>query len=706
MSALVYAAAADVRLIQAVRSQAVESVRALLKQRVDVNAPQGDGTTPLHWAAEVDNLVIADLLIRSGARADVANDNGFTPLHLACTNRSGPMVERLLAAGANATAASLNGETVLMTCARAGDAKAVKALLVRGAKVNAKEPAHDQTALMWAAAQSHPDVVRLLVEAGADLRARSKTYTQTVVSEEETQRTGREELNYTVFRGGSTPLLFAARVGDVESARVLLAAGVDSNDSLPDGTSALVLAAHSGHGDVAALLLDKGADPNGFGAGYTALHAAVLKSDVTLVKALLAHGANPNIRMTKPTPVRRDSGDFYLPNTLIGTTPYLVAAKFLEPDIMHALAAGGADVNQTMLNPPTQVKKPGDQKILIPDGATALMMAAGMGSAGTPGSGQPRSRRGVAEVDFGKVEPESRVLEGVTAAVSLGADVNAANEAGDTALHTAASQGYDTVVQFLADHGAQLNVKNKRGVTPLAAATGVPLAVPIVSIVTGGDALREIAHQSTVALLRQLGATQAPVAPANPSHVHIGHVMTSWKDTPNMQGFLPVAIADAKVAATHALLAAKAPDNLDQMKLHAGHVLNALDPTIEAKGPGSGYGVKKAAAGALQHVNLAAKAEGASANVKTHTAHVSASLNDVLQWTDQAIATAQKIRTSTFVAHAAGLVTDLVALVAATTNISEGVDANKDGQIGWQTGEGGLQQAQVHMGLMMKGEGM
>ena len=245
------------------------------------------------------------------------------------------MVERLLAAGANANAVSPNGETVLMTCARAGDAKAVKALLVHGARVNDKEKAHDQTAVMWAAAQSHPDVVRLLTETGADIRARSRAYPQTVVGEQ-TQRAGREELNYTVLRGGSTPLLFSARVGDAESARVLLNAGADANDSLPDGTSALVLAAHSGHGDVGAVLLEKGADPNAFGPGYTALHAAILKSDVKLVK-LLAHGANPNIRMTKGTPMRRDTTDFNLPATLIGSTPYLLAARFLEPEIMRGL---------------------------------------------------------------------------------------------------------------------------------------------------------------------------------------------------------------------------------------------------------------------------------------------------------------------------------------------------------------------------------
>lgn len=199
------------------------------------------------------------------------------------------------------------------------------------------------------------------------------------------------------------------------------------------------------------------------------------------------------------------------------------------------------------------------------------------------------------------------------------------------------------------------------------------------------------------------GPLTAGQAPANPAHTHIGHVMTSWKDTPNMQGFLPAAVADAKVAATHAGLAAKAPDNLDSMKLHAGHVLNALDPSLEAKGPGSGYGVKKAAAGALQHVQLAAKSEGASKNVLTHAAHVTASLGDVVQWADQAIATAQKVRGAMSAAEAAPLITELGTL---TGNISNGLDADKNGTIGWQTGEGGLAQAQTHMGLMMKGEGL
>jgi uncharacterized protein len=477
-------------LIEAVRNKDVESVRALVKQRADVNAPQGDGATALHWAAHVDDLVVADVLIRAGARPSAANDVGATPLHLACTNRGAAMVERLLAAGANANAALLNGETVLMTCARAGDARSVKALLMHGALVHAKEQAHDQTALMWAVAQRHPDVVQLLVEAGADVRARSRTYPQTVVGVQ-TQRAGREKLNYTVLRGGSTPLLFAARVGDAASARVLLAAGADANDSLPDGTSALVLAAHSGHGDVAALLLDNSADPNIFATGYTALHAAVLRSDVTLVQALLAHGAKPDVRLTRGTPLRRDTTDFNLPATLIGSTPYLLAARFLEPEIARALAAGGADQTLTLQN-----------------GATPLMIAAGMGM------NPNESRRGIAVIDFGKVEPESRVLETVRAVVAPGVDVNARNEAGDTAMHTAAAQGYDTVVQFLADHGAQTNARNTRGLTPLGTllaggGRGRGGAVDLNGAdLTGVDAPFEGPHQSTAALLRKLGAIE------------------------------------------------------------------------------------------------------------------------------------------------------------------------------------------------------
>jgi hypothetical protein len=188
-----------------------------------------------------------------------------------------------------------------------------------------------------------------------------------------------------------------------------------------------------------------------------------------------------------------------------------------------------------------------------------------------------------------------------------------------------------------------------------------------------------------------------------PPHLHIGHVMTNWRDTPGGVGFLIAAVSDAKVAATNASLAAKDPGSLDEMKLHASHVLNALDPSIEPKGPASVYGVKKAVAGALQHLDFAAKAEGASANVKSHATHVTASLGNAIRWTDQAIGTAENIRAATSAADAALLVKDLILL---TTHIVEGVDANNDGQIVWQTDEGGLTQAEAHMTLMLKGEGL
>ena len=471
-------AAGDVRLIDAVRSKNVERVRALLAERVNVNAPQGDGATALHWAVHLDDLPLVETLIRAGARADVADDTGATPLYLACVNRNAAAVSRLLAAGANPNAALLSGETVLMTCARAGEASSVRALLGRGAQIDARESAHNQTALMWAAAQSHADVVGALLEKGADIRARSREYTQTVTSEV-TQRAGREELNYTVPRGGSTALLFAARSGDAESARLLLAAGADVNDALPDGASALIVAAHSGHRHVATLLLDKGANPNANEVGYTALHAAVLKSDLELVKALLARGANPNAQIIRGTPVRRNSQDFELPKTLIGATPYLLAARFLEADIMRALAAGGADTRAPMK-----------------DGATPLMAAAGMGIV-APAQDEKRGtdRRGLAILDGGIVEPETRVLDTVTAAVSLGSDINATNPAGETALHIASAQGYNTAVRFLVASGADVNARTARGLTPLGAL-----------LARGGRSSN--ARQSTIELLRTLGAQE------------------------------------------------------------------------------------------------------------------------------------------------------------------------------------------------------
>ncbi len=445
--------AADLRLIAAVKAKDSTSIRTLLKSGSDVNATQGDGATALHWAVHYDDLATVDLLLRSGARVNTANDLGVTPIYLACTNRNSAMVERLLAAKADPNAKLLNGETILMNCARTGNAASVKALLTAGARVNVKEPEHDQTALMWAASEKHPDAVRLLIDAEADVHARSRTYAQTVTSEV-TQRAGREELNYTVLRGGSTPLLFAARSGDAESVRLLIAAGADANEALSNGMSALVLAAHSGQGAAASALIEKGADPNADGIGYTALHAAALRGDADLVKDLLKHGAKPNVIITKGTPLRRNNEDYNLPATLIGATPYWLAAKFLEPEIMRSLAAVGADTQKA-----------------IPDGTTPLMAAAGLKEGN--GRGAPADdRRGLSLVDGGRLPDESLVLETVSTALLQSNDIDAANKNGDTALHAAVLRAYNTVVKLLAEKGANLSVKNNRGLTPLGSLTG------------------------------------------------------------------------------------------------------------------------------------------------------------------------------------------------------------------------------------------
>ena len=309
------AAQGDLRLIEAAKRQDGQTARALLKQGIDVNATQGDGASALHWAVYRDDQALADLLLRAGADVNTANDLGATPLSLACANANGAMVKRLLAAGANPnTPVTPSGETPLITAAGSGSVDAVKALLAQGATVNAAETAHGQTALMWAAANGHPGVVQALVEGGADVNARSRIDRMVVAL----MGQGEYPSGVEIDGGGGTPLFFAARSGDLASARALIAAGADVHATTPTKTSVLVFAAHSGHGEVAAYLLEKGADPNADGSGYTALHAAVLRGDLALVKALLASGADPNARLKQGTPTRRASQDYNLSVLLSG----------------------------------------------------------------------------------------------------------------------------------------------------------------------------------------------------------------------------------------------------------------------------------------------------------------------------------------------------------------------------------------------------
>jgi uncharacterized protein len=449
------AAGADLRLIDALKAQDAVEIRALLDAKVDVNAQQPDGATALHWAAHWNDLATAARLIEAGAAVDVANELGVTPLALACENGNGAMAEKLLRAGANPNSALPSGETPLMTAALTGSVEVVRALLTHGADVNAQERSHGQTPLMWAAARQHATVVRVLIEAGADVRARTRISPALVHTGDRFALQDDVRGVVQINGGGFSPLLFAARNGDVESARLLLAAGASVDDVTPDGTSALVVASHSGHGPLASLLLQKGADPNAGKSGYTALHAAVLRGDLELVKSLIAHGAHPNVKLSKGTPVARYSKDFALGVSLIDSTPFLLAARFAEPDIMRALAAGGAD--------PT---------IAMPDGTTALMLSAGVGW------GEGRGNRRDQRMDATEITPTSRArdelssLAAVTAAAELGGDINAVNRAGDTALHGAAAKRWTSVIRYLVDKGATLEVKNKRGQTPLALAVG------------------------------------------------------------------------------------------------------------------------------------------------------------------------------------------------------------------------------------------
>ena len=418
-------------------------IRTLLRQRVDVNTPQADGMTALHWATYRDDVELATLLVRAGANVKAANRYGVTPLSLACTNGAGAMVEMLLKAGADPNAALPGGETPLMTAARTGAVASVKALVSRGANVDSKDERRGQTALMWAAAEGHADVVQALIDADADFGTRVPS--------------------------GLTPLLFAVREGRLDVVRVLQKAGANVNETIPAdagrrrgyggrlppaGASALLLAVTNGHFELAAQLLDAGANPNADLPGYTVLHAitAVRKPGVgdndpppegsgsmtslELVKKLAAHGANLDARMTKKA---------NLNNTRlneIGATPYLLAALTADAELMKALAALGA-------NP------------LLPnaDNSTPLMAAAGL-AARSPGE------------DAGT---ESEVLEAVQVALDLGADVNAVDNNGETAMHAAAYKNLPKVVKFLAAKGANIDLWNrddKFGWTPLAIAVG------------------------------------------------------------------------------------------------------------------------------------------------------------------------------------------------------------------------------------------
>lgn len=443
MCAAVLEASGTSTLADATEKLDRSGVRALLKQHADVNAPQADGMTALHWAAYHDDPDIAALLLRAGANAKAANRYGVTALSLACTNGSAAMVGLLLNAGADPNGSLPGGETPLMTAARTGSLESVKALLSRGAAVDAKDENRGQTALMWAAAEGHAAVVQELIAAKADFRTR--------------------------LPSGFTPLMFAVREGRLGVVRVLLEAGVDVNETIPvdgakrrgyggrlpaAGTGALLLAVMNAHFELAAELLDAGANPNVDVTGYTALHAitAVRKpgvgdndpapagsgrtSSLELVKKLAAKGANLNARMTRRVNLNNTRANE------LGATPFFLAALTADAELMKTLAALGADTRLSNV-----------------ENSTPLMAAAGLATR-SPGE------------DAGT---EGEVLEAVQLLLDLGADVNAVDNNGETAMHAAAYKNLPKVVKFLAAKGARIDVWNREdkfGWTPLAIAVG------------------------------------------------------------------------------------------------------------------------------------------------------------------------------------------------------------------------------------------
>jgi ankyrin repeat protein len=456
-------AATDTRLVDAVKSQNMARARALVRAGAEINATEPDGTTALHWAAQWNDLDTVELLLKGGAKVNVSNDYGATPLWLAALNGSTPVVERLLAAGADPNMGLAGGETPLMTAARTGSVGAMQALLRRGAKLEANEGFRGQTALMWALSENHLDAAKALIEAGANVSAQSFS--------------------------GFTPLMFAAREGNIDAARLLIAKGANINAAAAgDGSTPLIVATVRGHSKFAMFLLDQGADPNLAAPGYTALHWAAGKFEsvftwdypnvtgewarligiqegrIELIRALLAHHADINARTTKAPPRFGYSlfAGAQLGGRLLGVTPFFLAADVGDIEVMKLLVAAGAD-----------------PKIPAEDGTTSLMVAAGL-----------------TRLESESRQPEPNFLEAAKLCIAWGLDVNASNENGITPMHSAAIAGFDSIVQYLFEHGAALTAKTRTGQTPLAYALKFEIAM------TTFD------HPTTVALLQKLGATE------------------------------------------------------------------------------------------------------------------------------------------------------------------------------------------------------
>jgi ankyrin repeat protein len=468
-------AQSDTRIADAAMKRDAAAVRALIDQKVDVNAPGRDGTPALQWVVRVDDLDSARLLVRAGADAKRADRYGVTPLYLACSNGNAAMIRLLLDAGADPNAPDPTGETPLMTAAKIGNLDAVALLLDRGALVDTRDPEFQQTALMVAVRENHPDVVRLLVERHADVNAKTRTgRTPPWVLPNSVPGFGHgigivrgglpERGSRYLTPGGLTPLLYAARDGRLESARMLVAAGANLKETDPNGITPLLMAITNNHMDVARFAIDQGADLNIVDwYGRTPLWAAVETRNMDvdngnfengvdrdavleLIHVLLDKGADPNTRLKETPPIRRQmlrvTGSLSWVD-FTGQTPFLTASLAADLAVMRLLLDYGAD-----------------PYIATFGGTTALMAAAGI--------------NWVVDQTFDE-GPKAR-LDAVKMCYELGMDVNDVNSMGLTAVHGAANRGSDDIIQFLAQKGAKLDVKDKEGRSPLMWAQGVFLA--------------------------------------------------------------------------------------------------------------------------------------------------------------------------------------------------------------------------------------
>ena len=517
------AATVDLRLVEAAKNQDREAVLSLMKENVDVNSAQPDGATALAWAAHWDDLETAGLLIDGGANLNAANDYGVTPLSLACSNQNPAIVKKLLGAGADPNAALWTGETPLMTAARTGNIEVVELLLAHGADVNTQEPRRSQTPLMWAISFGHPNIAAVLIEHGADVHARTKRldvegFTPMVVG-------GYAADVQATPPGGNTPLLFAARVGDLASARLLLTQGVDVNESNQDGSSPLLVASSGGYEELALLLLEKGADPNATDAngmsslhyamreGIKVLHGIELSRDDSalaiddfadrqasimpgpnmpkLAKALLGRGANPNAEFKYAPPRLRLARKPII--SLSKATPFFLAAASADLDSMRMLVEAGAEpLMWTEPNQEELFKEGHGDDNEVQANVTPLMVATGMGSFGCR---RCRAR------EFTE-EAEERAVEAAKVLLNMGADINETNATGWTPLHAAAYAGANRLVKFLVENGAQMDVQNGCRQTPVSLAEGTSARGLVQKLKT---------HDSTVELLLKLGAGTTPL---------------------------------------------------------------------------------------------------------------------------------------------------------------------------------------------------